>query len=518
MLAARGDSVNDRGRDFDVELATGKIIEKKQRLGTLDEYVVDAHGHEVDADRIVSAELSRKHQFRADAIRTRYEHGLTVLPWRQRKQAAESANAMHDLRASSARDVRLDAVDERVARVNVDAGVFVRQRFVRHRHQIKRMVAPCGGDIISVASVEGKRPYMKFQPSRGRCWPRYPLFLLSLIVLLPVEAIEVASLYTAQVPYDQDEPDARTQAYETALAQVLLRVSGPELVNDTVLFESLFPNPSAYVVRFRPGEEDTLWVSFDGDAVEQTLRQAGQTVWGADRPLTMIWLAVDWGQGVREVIAADDPESKLRSRSVNRNRRLRQRILDFADRRGLPVAFPLLDTEDLAKVEFSDICGGFNGRVIEASKRYDVNSILIGCVRASSVARNRWTYLFSGEERAMTGEPEIVLTRVSNMLAEEFAIAGNAPLRAVQLRVAGITSVDAFGAVHGMLDDISLIEAFSITEVAGDQISFRVQARGGASRLARALRFEGLVEQERLDYGDATIESALASLDFFYSP
>ena len=71
--------------------------------------------------------------------------------------------------------------------------------------------------------------------------------------------------------------------------------------NDPEMVELLFPNPSAYIVQFRPGEDDTLWVSFDGDAIERVLRQAGQTVWGSDRPLTLVWLAVDWGQGAAPV-------------------------------------------------------------------------------------------------------------------------------------------------------------------------------------------------------------------------
>lgn len=360
---------------------------------------------------------------------------------------------------------------------------------------------------------------MMFRSTRGPTnggWRLRTLLLLTLAFSATTKAVEVASLFTAQVAYDESERNARPKAYKNALAEVLLRVSGPRLVNDGAMFNSLFPDPAAYVVGFRPGEDDTLWVSFDGTAVEETLRQAGQTVWGADRPLTLVWLAVDWGQGTREIIAADGDESRQPSRSANRQRRLRQRILDHADRRGLPVAFPLLDSEDLANVEFSDIWGGFNERIVAASQRYAVNSILIGRVRAASAAQNRWTYLFAGEERSWTGEPEVVITQISDMLASEFAIEGNAPMRAVSLHVSGIESVEAYGSVQRMLSNLSLVEDFAVIEVTGDRISFRVNAHGGATRLARALRFEGLVEQERVDFGDYATGQPLTSLDFFY--
>ena len=43
---------------------------------------------------------------------------------------------------------------------------------------------------------------------------------------------------------------------------------------------------------------------------------------------------------------------------------------------------------------------------------------------------------------------------------------------------------------------MSLIEGYALTEGVGDRVSYRVEIRGGAERLSRALRFNGLVEQE----------------------
>jgi hypothetical protein len=338
-------------------------------------------------------------------------------------------------------------------------------------------------------------------------------------VALPVWAVEVASLYSAQVTLDQEEADPRARAYEMALADVLLRVSGSELSMDAEMVELLFPNPASYVVQFRPGADDTLWVSFDGDAIQNTLRQAGQTVWGSDRPLTLIWLAVDWGQGEREIIAADDPvRSRDEARSIDRNRLLRQRVLDIAERRGLPVAFPLLDTIDLQNLSFSDIWGGFDDALIAASERYEADTILVGRVRPASSQRNRWSFYFGGEERTWNGEPELVISQVADLLAAEFAISGTAVLETVDVTIAGIESMDAFGAVQNLLAEITVIEQFSITEVNGDRIRFRVAAIGGADRLRRALRFSGLIEQNGFEGDRVGSDPYEQTLEFFYSP
>ena len=124
----------------------------------------------------------------------------------------------------------------------------------------------------------------------------------------------------------------------------------------------------------------------------------------------------------------------------------------------------------------------------------------------------------SGDQRAWVGEPEIVITRISELLAAEFAIGGDAPLRTVQLNISGIASVDAYGSVQNILAGMNVIENFVITTVEGDRISFRVLAHGGAERLARALRFEGLLEEERIDVSDFDIVQAVSTLDFFYNP
>jgi hypothetical protein len=343
--------------------------------------------------------------------------------------------------------------------------------------------------------------------------------LVLAFVTSPVWAVEVTSLYTAQVPLDQEESDPRARAYQVALNDVLLRVSGSELAADVEMVELLFPDPASYVVQFRPGEDDTLWVSFDGEAIENTLRQAGQTVWGGDRPLTLIWLAVDWGQGEREIIGADDEgRSRDEARSIDRNRLLRQRVLDSAERRGLPVAFPLLDTIDLQNLSFSDIWGGFDDALIAASERYEADTILVGRIRPASSQRNRWSFYFGGEERSWTGEPELVLGAVADMLAAEFAISGNAVLEFVDILISGIESIEAFGAVQNLLSETTVIEQFSIVEVEGDRIRFRVEAVGGAERLRRALRFGGLIEQNGFEGDRFGIDPNEQTLEYIYSP
>ena len=323
--------------------------------------------------------------------------------------------------------------------------------------------------------------------------------MLALLLLPAAGAIaaDTADLYTARVPLDTRDPQSRERAYEAALSQVLLRITGPQNALPAAQAKEWFPNPSRYVMQYRPGEDNTLWVTLDGETLERVLRDNGYTVWGADRPLTLVWLAVDWGEGEREIVASDDPErSAAESRSIDRNRLLRERVQEVALERGVPVAFPLLDAEELEKVSFSDIWGGFNDRLLEASRRYGANSILVGRVRPDSAERNRWSYFFGGERREWTGEPEEAVNLLADTLAEQFAISGDAPLRSISLTVSGINSIAAYAEVHSYMQNLQGIEHLAIETVSGDRIRYQVEAHGGTERLERTLGFSRILEPD----------------------
>ena len=358
------------------------------------------------------------------------------------------------------------------------------------------------------------------------CHHRRAGWLLVLLLLCPptLLAVEVATLFTAEVPLDQNARQPREAAYEMALNDVLMRVSGESLASDAQLVKSLFPEPAAYVVQFQPGQDNSLIVTFDGQAIETVLRNAGQTVWGSERPLTLAWLAIDWGDGERELLGVDDPLAEEDdARSIDRTQLLRERLLSLAESYGLPIVLPLLDAEDREQVSYADVRGGFDEIVLAASERYEADSILIGLFDAEEGGEpNQWRYYFGTEQFNWSGEPEQIVPQVAGVLAAEFAVQGDAPLRTVALTVGGVNSVDAYGDLQLRLREISAIERVEIERVEGDRISYRVDVRGGGERLARALRFAGLLESERIEYGvdfdSGTLIESEPALDFFYEP
>jgi hypothetical protein len=359
----------------------------------------------------------------------------------------------------------------------------------------------------------------------GQSWLRVfqaTALVMGLVLFFPqARSIEVGELYTVQVLLDPENPDAPVDPYRTALNVVLVRITGEQDVAESALLAELFPDASRYVLQYRPGQDNSLWVSLDGAAIENVLRRAGQTVWSNDRPLTLVWLAVDWGQGKREIVSADDSDrSPAEQRSLDRNRQLRDWLQDAALRRGLPVAFPLMDTEDLGSISFSDIWGGFDERVMQASERYAAEGVLIGRVRPTAAQPYRWTYILGNEVLEYSGEPVQVIDQLANSLVAQFAVAGDVPLETVSLTISGVNSLVAYGAVQNIMADLRPVESFSVETVAGDRIRYIVQVYGGAERLGQALQStRGLEPESGIGRGiDAGDMPQFDALEFAYRP
>ena len=172
LQAAFDDALDHALGDVDVELAGGVIIQKEQRFGSLHDDVVDAHRHEIDADGVVAAGLDCKSQLGADAVGARDHDRLAVPVERHLDQRAEAADAAEHLAAHGALDRGLDAVDERVARFDVDAGVAIGRAAGR---ALGHCSAAPGGEAPVVTRGcgilhTGRRPRL---PSTSR-WPTAP--------------------------------------------------------------------------------------------------------------------------------------------------------------------------------------------------------------------------------------------------------------------------------------------------------------------------------------------------------
>ena len=122
-----GYPAHDGRHRLGVETAPELVIEKEERLGPLADEVVDAHGHQVDADGAQALRLYGHGQLRPDAVRRSDQHRLVVTGG-QGEQASEPADAADHLRSGGTPDSRAYEPDRLLAGVDVHTGGGVGER------------------------------------------------------------------------------------------------------------------------------------------------------------------------------------------------------------------------------------------------------------------------------------------------------------------------------------------------------------------------------------------------------
>ena len=300
----------------------------------------------------------------------------------------------------------------------------------------------------------------------------------------PAVAVERADLYTATVPVQRDIDRSRERAYADALIAVVARIVPPESRQQAL---AVFESPAQWVQGWQAGPDDTLIVSFDGRGMTALLRAQGIPVWGSDRPQTLVWLAIEDRRGTRRLLETlAPPPPAVDTEGLPASFPFGQALADAAQRFGLPVRLPRLDEVDRAAVTDSDIWGGFTNVILDASRRYGVDSVLVGRVSERDPDAVRWTWLFAGDESRFNGDMDMAMARVGNRMMAQFASSpvGSADVRVSVVAVEGLAG---YGRLMQYLQSLSLVERVRVLAVRGDQVLLAVDALVDRERLADML-------------------------------
>lgn len=315
--------------------------------------------------------------------------------------------------------------------------------------------------------------------------------LLLLVALVPFTAgaVEVAGLYRTEVPVADQTAQSRVEAIGLALQQVMVKASGSGAVNEGG--DSPAAAEAARFVQqyqYRRANAATteglmLHVQFNEAAVKRLLRERGQPVWGTARPLTLVWLAVEQG-GERQLVGANDAGVA------------REVLLQAGELRGLPVRLPLLDLADRSRVQPADIWGDFHQPILDVSKRYEPQAILVGRLypRSGGQWEVRWS-LYSGplNHRWQVGgsDPRALIASGVEGAADRLSLAfaqtpagGNDTL---VLDVSDVFDLAGYRRVMDYLQGLDGIEHVSLTHVATQGVRFQLKAAGGAASVVNTL-------------------------------
>jgi hypothetical protein len=323
-----------------------------------------------------------------------------------------------------------------------------------------------------------------------------PVALALLLVLGAAQAARFQNLYVVTVPPDAGAPVQRAVAEKTALARLLVRVTGNRAAAADPQLASLINDASSYESSYGVDRQGRPQVGFYAARVDQALTALNYPVWGAERPLTLIWIAVDDGAGGRGMLAANELAADLPPATAELLTMIRTELATVSDERGLPIALPLLDLEDLNAVAFTDVWGGFEDRVGQGSARYRADAVLIGRVRPGVLGYEfDWLLLKDGVRQPITGTAtRDGLDAVADLYGAELSTVGGASF--ARLTVLDVATSADYGRVLSYLETLSVLQSVDVESLEHGVLSLRIAARGDAALIARVLALGGVLSPD----------------------
>lgn len=352
-----------------------------------------------------------------------------------------------------------------------------------------------------------------------------------------IQALTVTGLYSEQVAVANESDAERSRAFKEALQAVILRVTGEPRWLDHPTITAAVENAQSYVEAIGyfsefiavpaeaaalaaqttgatgtietqdaeveptaagPAPDDNqpevfvplspttreqryIDVDFSSALIDELLTSASIPIWDSNRPSVLVWMALQDEAGNRSLMTAD----------INND--IIELIKEFADRRGLPLLFPVLDFEDRRSLN-EDLVWTLNEEAIRnASNRYGADSILTGRLHftASGELVGLWQFLFQGEAVVFDGFSTDLreylhgpLARVTSQLASYFAIVpDSATKEMVQLRIDGVKSLQEYSSLLSYVSGLGLVESVSPAQLDGERLELRLGLVGDAQQL-----------------------------------
>jgi hypothetical protein len=317
------------------------------------------------------------------------------------------------------------------------------------------------------------------------------LFLLSFAV--PTRAIKVDSLYRGSVPVASQSALDRTQAVQSAITQVLIKVSGnSQIVNNTELkahlnsAETLVQEFSYVSVPATNNKQPyLLTIQFDANGINQWLRDAGAPIWGQNRPLMVAWVEFEVPPRAPEIISSDNTHE------------IAAFLKRTAEQRGLPLMLPLMDMADLNQASVKDVMEMSVPPLMNAAKRYASDALLIGRIvqNAQGIAtqwkltldQEEWSWSLAG--KTLSNVIPVLIDNVADTLATRYAvITTNHIQKDFMLTVTGINHYEDFAHLTRYLNHLTPVANVEILQVTeNNTILLKVSLRSTEQSFIQAL-------------------------------
>lgn len=331
------------------------------------------------------------------------------------------------------------------------------------------------------------------------------LLLVGSLCMLPMVAlaVRVPGLYEVEVPVESQQDSSRQQAVESGIKAILVKLTGDRNASTRTELMPMVKKADQYVQQYHYVDAPAqisggvateshlkLRISFDEVNLNNALRESGVSLWGRERPAILVWLAMEKDQ-IRTILT---PEQNSDYFSI---------LNQQSSTRGIVLMYPLFDLEDASSLQASDIRGGFQDTIMNASQRYSPDTVLTGWIESPlpGIWEARWTLSTGGQTETWSTEgsfPETILTEgldnVVDRIAAQFVQQTDTTTTTTSMRVLDISAVQQYASVLGYLQSLSPVSHVEVIAANPGNLEFLLTAHGGEQAVLQAINFGRILE------------------------
>lgn len=306
-------------------------------------------------------------------------------------------------------------------------------------------------------------------------------------------SLPVSGLYQTTVIVADESIPSRTLALKKAMQQVLVKLSGDIGIANQSGAQEIINRSQDYVQQFRykqSQEELEILVKFDESALNMAMRTYALTLWGRERPAVVVWMVNETENG-RQMVSMEESSELLSS------------LEKAASTRGVPLIFPLFDLEDSSQLSVADVWAGFKDPIINASRRYQADAILIGKLSPSGFTglETQWTLFLDEQSSNWTAQgelSELVLTESINRLADALAIRyaniSNSGSELLEVTVSNIYNLQDYASTLVYLESLQAVTDVMVKQVNQGEVIFELVSHGGRLAINQSIKLGSVLQ------------------------
>ena len=293
-------------------------------------------------------------------------------------------------------------------------------------------------------------------------------------------------------------PAANQQTnFQQGLKVVLIKVSGNPSIMSLPMIRSASSHAAQMVQSYHVVQQTNstpntsvrtaLVIQYNSQAIAHLLKVAGQPMWDARRPTTLVWLAIKQTNGTFEPIDTTQMNHQP----------IATTLTQVAQNRGLTLLFPEMDLNDQALTQSNDANGLLSSDALQKlADRYHVQSVLAGTLAQTN---NQWQaqWRYSLDSAPLTWQQplssaqtitENALNIVASTMVAQLALSSNTGQQThLYIHVSGITDLTTYAHLGQCLKHLRHMTQLTPVDLSEQSVTLLATYDDSINKLQQAL-------------------------------